>query len=176
MLFLSQQMHMKYMVVSKMKIKNIILLLLANLLLAIVFNLFLLPLDIITGQTSSIATITNYLYKLDPALVLLLVHLACVIIGFMYLGIKTTAKSILSAVSYPLLVKLTSPLVGLIPHNNDVITFVIFAAIIRGISNGLRYKSGFNFGGLAIIAEIIAMRIKHMIIVICCVNERRIRF
>ena len=48
-----------------------ILIIISILISAVVYNLFLLPLSLVTGGTSGIATITHYLYDMDPALIIL---------------------------------------------------------------------------------------------------------
>ena len=55
--------------------KRILLLSISLVLSAILYNLFLLPLNLVTGSTNGIATITYYLYHFDPAMMIFLLSL-----------------------------------------------------------------------------------------------------
>ena len=48
---------------------------------AIVYNLFLLPVNLVTGGAGGIATITNYVYGIDPALMILIVSITCALLS-----------------------------------------------------------------------------------------------
>ncbi len=123
---------------------------------AILYNVFLLPLSLVTGGTNGVATITHYLYGINPAIMLLLLSIACAILSFMYLGPKRTAGTLVASVVYPLLVELTSPLTSLIKQSNtDMLLMVLFAGVLSGIANGLMYKTGYSNGGFPVISQIL---------------------
>ncbi len=123
---------------------------------AILYNVFLLPLSLVTGGTNGVATITHYLYGINPAIMLLLLSIACAILSFMYLGPKRTAGTLVASVVYPLLVELTSPLTSLIQQSNtDMLLMVLFAGVLSGIANGLMYKTGYSNGGFPVISQIL---------------------
>ena len=135
---------------------RIVYLLLSLILNAFLYNLFLLPLSLVAGGTSGVATITHYLYGFDPALIILLLSIACMIISMMYLGMKRTMTSLAACFIYPILVKLTSNIGNIIIIDpSDPLLMVIFAGAINGITNGLMYKSGYSNGGFPIISQIL---------------------
>ncbi len=141
---------------SKKKIYRIILMTISIILSAILYNTFLLPLSLVTGGTPGIATITHYLYDINPALMLFLLSLACTILSFMYLGVRRTTGTIVASITYPLLVQLTSNLNGLInPEEIDILLMVLLAGILSGVANGLMYKSGYSNGGFPIVSQIL---------------------
>lgn len=141
---------------SKKKIYRIILMTISIILSAILYNTFLLPLSLVTGGTPGIATITHYLYDINPALMLFLLSLACTILSFMYLGVGRTTGTIVASITYPLLVQLTSNLNGLInPEEIDILLMVLLAGILSGVANGLMYKSGYSNGGFPIVSQIL---------------------
>ena len=143
------------------KFYRIMLISASTILWAIIYNLFLLPMRLVTGGTNGVATITNYLYGIDPALMIFLLAGACAIISFMYLGFERTATSLVATVAYPVLVKLTANIVDIIQIDyNDVLLLVIFAAVLCGIANGLMYKSGYNNGGFPVISQILYEKYK----------------
>ena len=140
---------------GKNKISRMILMIISLLLNAILYNLFLLPLNLVTGGTPGIATITHYVYGINPSIMLFILSLACVIISFLYLGKERTMGTILALFMYPILVQLTSPLNKVVSSEPDILLFVIFAGVISGVSNGLMYKTGYSNGGFPIISQIL---------------------
>ncbi len=141
---------------KKKKLYRILLMGTSLLVTAILYNVFLLPLSLVTGGTNGVATITHYLYGINPAIMLLLLSIACAILSFMYLGPKRTAGTLVASVVYPLLVELTSPLTSLISQSNtDMLLMVLFAGVLSGIANGLMYKTGYSNGGFPVISQIL---------------------
>lgn len=123
---------------------------------AIVYNLFLLPVNLVTGGAGGIATITNYVYGIDPALMILIVSITCALLSLMYLGPEITAVTILASVLYPFFVKITEPLTDIIQMDySDMFTITLFAGVLNGIANGIMYKTGYNNGGLPVISQIL---------------------
>lgn len=123
---------------------------------AIVYNLFLLPVNLVTGGAGGIATITNYVYGIDPALMILIVSITCALLSLMYLGPEVTAVTILASLLYPFFVKITEPLTDIIQIDySDMFTITLFAGVLNGIANGLMYKTGYNNGGLPVISQIL---------------------
>ena len=146
---------------TKTRIYRIFLITISLILSAFVYNLFLLPLSIVAGGTSSIATITYYLYDINPALMIFIISGICSILGFMYLGAERTTGTIIASISYPIIVEITSKLVGQIQiDTSDVLLIVLFAGVLGGIANGLMYKSGYSNGGLATISQIVFEKFK----------------
>ena len=141
---------------KKNKTYRIILISLSTVLWAILYNLFLLPMKLVTGGTNGVATITNYLYGIDPAVMIFLLAAACAIISFMYLGMERTMTSLAASIAYPVLVKLTANITNIIEIDySDFLLLVIFAAVLCGVANGLMYKSGYNNGGFPVISQIL---------------------
>lgn len=141
---------------TKTRVYRIFLITISLILSAFVYNLFLLPLSIVAGGTSSIATITYYLYDINPALMIFIISGICSVLGFMYLGAERTTGTIIASIAYPIIVEITSKLVGQIQiDTNDVLLIVLFAGVLGGIANGLMYKSGYSSGGLPTISQIL---------------------
>lgn len=123
---------------------------------ALLYNIFLLPLNLVTGGANGIATITNYVYKIEPAEMILLISIACGVFSLMYLGLERTAGTIVASFAYPLLVKLTSFLNGILPVTpDDILITVIFAGVLSGIANGLMYKTGYSNGGFPVVSQVL---------------------
>ena len=141
---------------KKDKYIRILLIFISLLISAVLYNLLLLPLSLITGGAAGIATITYYLYDINPAIMIFLISVACTLISFMYLGKEKTAGTLIACAMYPLLVELTSGLTSIIKVNtNDILLLVLFAGVLSGIANGLMYKSGYTRGGLPVISQVL---------------------
>ncbi len=147
-------------IVKKIKRKSIFsritTLIIALFVLSLVYNILLLPAELVSGGVNGIAVITNYVYDIDSALIIFLISLACLLFSAMYLGKERTFGSILATFLYPLFVKLTSLITQNITLNyEDTFLMIIFAGVIGGIANGFIYKTGFSNGGLPIISQIL---------------------
>ena len=149
-------------ITKKKKLKRIFLMGISLLLSAVLYNVFLLPLNLVTGGTNGIATITNYVYDINPAFMILLLSIACAIFSLMYLGIKRTIGTLIASIVYPLLVHLTSPLNNIMGNEPvDVLLMVLFAGVISGIANGLMYKTGYSNGGFPVVSQVLFEK-KHI--------------
>lgn len=140
---------------------RIFLITISLILSAFVYNLFLLPLGIVAGGTSSIATLTYYLYEIDPAIMIFIISGVCSILGFMYIGFERTTGTIVASIAFPIIVEITSKIVGFITiDTSDTLLIVLFASVLGGIANGLMYKSGYSSGGLPTISQILYEKFK----------------
>ena len=152
---------MKCLEVNKMNrnskiIYRILLISFSLLISSILYNLLLLPLSLVTGGTSSIATITHYLYDINPSVMIFLISAACSIISFMYLGKERTMGSLIACIVYPILVEITANINQIIKvETSDVLLLILFAGVLSGVANGLMYKSGYSSGGLPIISQVL---------------------
>ena len=137
----------------KKKIQRFIILSISLFISAILYNIFLLPLNLVVGGTNGVATITHAVYGLNPALIIFLLSAACLVVSILYLGFEKTMTTIAATIMYPLFVELTSPLQQFTPKDADTLLVVIFAGVLGGIASGLIYKTGYNNGGFSIIAQ-----------------------
>lgn len=145
----------------KSKLFRIILLLISLIISALVYNIFLLPLSLVSGGTNGIATITYYLYDIDPSIMILILSLSCCIVSYMYLGTERTNTTIAAAILYPILIKLTSYITtNITMDTTDVLLLVLFAGVISGVANGLMYKTGYSSGGIQSISQILYEQFK----------------
>lgn len=146
---------------KNIRIYRLILIFLSLLLNALLYNLLLLPLNLVTGGVTGVATITKYVYDINPAIMIFCISAFTLILSFMYLGIERTTGSILTTILYPILILLTSSIRNIVPiDTNDLLLVVLFAGVISGIANGLMYRSGYGNGGFPIISQILFEKFK----------------
>lgn len=146
---------------QKKKFRRVALACISLLISALVYNIFLLPLNIVTGGTGGIATITKYIYHIEPSLMILILSLACIIISIMYLGFEKTTGAFIATFLYPLLVDITAPLAKALPlDTSDTFIIIIFASVLSGLASGMMYKTDYNSGGLTVISQILYEKFK----------------
>ncbi len=146
---------------AKTKVYRVFLVTAGLLLSSIVYNLILLPLKLVIGGVGSLATITNYLYSINPAIMIFILSTATLVLSYMYLGKEKTVGSIYGCIISPLFVQLTSPIRNIVVvDTTDVLLVVLFAGIVGGIANGLVYKSGYSSGGYSTIIQILFYKLK----------------
>ncbi len=126
-------------------------------LLAIAFNVFFLPENIVYGGVAGISIITKELFGLDPSFIILILSLILLVVSYFALGWESTKGSIIGSLLFPLLVKLTSNFGDLLQFNIDnLLLIVVFGGVVAGTGAGILFKSGFTTGGTDIINQIIA--------------------
>lgn len=145
-------------IADKEKFKNFIIFLIGLIILAINYNLFVLPNEFNIGGMTGIATMLNYLCKIKPSYFIFGSSVFLLILSYFTLDKNTTYNSIIGAILYPLLIDFVKPLCDVIaPFLNfsNIVILIIIAGVLLGIGNGLVYKSGFTLGGSDIIMKII---------------------
>lgn len=145
---------------KKDRLKRYSTFLLGLFLVSVSFNLFLLPCNLIYG-VSGVGVILNKLYQLDPSMIIFASSLILLVLSFFLLGKEKTMSSVIGSLLYPVIVKLTVPLVSYITLNiDDTLVLTIFGAVISGFGYGLIFKSGFTTGGTDILNQIFAKYFK----------------
>lgn len=147
-------------IINRIKLKRFIkeyfIITIALLLSAASYNLFLVPLHIVSGGIGGVATITKYVFKIDQSIMIAILSISCLIISYLFLGREKTKATAYASIIYPILVNITEPLVDMITFSTkDVFIIVIFAGLIYGATSGIVYKIGYNSGGFSVISQIL---------------------
>jgi len=137
---------------------RIVMLVFVVLLLALNYNLFLLPNHLVIGGTTGLSIVLESLFGWNPNVVLYIFTAILMIVSFLFLGAKQTSASIVGSILYPFFVTLTSPLATLLQqyiHFDNVILLILAVGFLFGVANGIIYKVGFDTGGSDIIMRIL---------------------
>lgn len=146
---------------KKKLISRYVMLVIALLISAFLFNFLIVPTKIVTGGVNGVALLMNHLYDFDNSIVILGVSIILLIFSLLFLGLERTSGSIVATILYPLLVKVTSLLTENIHiDTSDMVLIAIFIGVIGGLANGIMYKTGFSNGGLPIISQILYEKFK----------------
>lgn len=142
-------------------IKKYISVIIGLFIIALSFNLFFLPFNLVVYDANGLAVIVNKFIDIDSSVFIFVFEFACLIFGFIFLGIKDIRKAIMASALYPVFVKLTEGITNYVDvTNTDMLLVAILAGVTTGIGNGLVFKSKFNSGGTDLIELVICKYFK----------------
>ncbi len=132
-------------------------------LVALAFNVFLLPSEVVYG-VSGIAVILNKLCQLDPSMVIMIGSILLLFLSFATLGKAKTANTVVGSLLYPVFVKLTEPLAAMIDlGSTEPVVIALFGSVVSGFGLGMIFKAGFTTGGTDILNQIVSKYCKMSI-------------
>lgn len=127
-------------------------LLAGSLIVALSFNLFLVPNGIASGGVSGVSILVKELAGITPAVTQWALNIPLLLAGVLLLGKKFGAKTALGSVVLPLFVLLTSSIPG--PTHNPLLAS-IYGGIGVGLGLGLVFRGGGSTGGLDLAAQML---------------------
>lgn len=137
-------------------------LLLGILLVAISYNLFLLPNNIVSGGVSGVGIILNKVLDINPSEFVFIASLLLLILSYFVLGKEATKGSIIGSLLFPVFIALTANINDLLQiDTTNVLLSVIFGGVLYGFGAGLVFRAGFTTGGTDILNQI-ASKYLHM--------------
>ena len=138
-------------------VKRIIEFVLGCFVVAITYNLFIAPINLVPGGVGGIAIIVNGLTNIDNAITIFVLNIFLLILSFILLGKEKTSASILGSILFPLFVWLTEDInVWLQIDNSKLLLSAISGGILYGLGAGLIFRAGFTTGGTDIVNQIIS--------------------
>lgn len=143
-------------VTKRNRIPRAIALLIGTFIIALIYNAFIVPNNIVYGGLGGVAIIVNNLTGLDTTMFYNVVTIILTIISIILLGYKKTSYTIIGFLTYTLMVNITASLVSFfqLEFASDLFS-ILFYAVIDGIGMGLLYKAGFDTGGSDTIIAIV---------------------
>lgn len=146
---------------SKSAVKRYVQFIIGCFLIAVSYNLFLAPNNIVAGGVGGLAIILNYLTGIDDFIVILIADILLLIISYFLLGKKKTKATILGSILFPLFVSITSNIGTVIDiETNQLLLLAVFGGVVYGFGTGMIYKAGFTTGGTDIIKQILSKYLK----------------
>ncbi|WP_141604103.1 YitT family protein [Terrilactibacillus laevilacticus] len=136
---------------------DFIYVLIGSSLIAIAFNLFLMPNKIASGGVSGISTILHWKFGLEPSYVQWALNIPLFIVGVLILGkslgyVNFALKTIVGTIFLPFVVFLTS---GLDAATTNPILGAIFGGVGVGLGLGFVFRGKGSTGGTDLLAQII---------------------
>lgn len=152
-----KQGHILEKVEAKGKLKRYFELVIGILLIAIAFNLFLLPNELVFGGVSGLSIIVSKFITIDASTFIMIASLLLLVVSFLVLGKNDTKASIVGSILFPIFVNITANIGEYIKlDTGNVLLSAVFGGIIYGFGAGLVFKAGFTTGGTDIINQILS--------------------
>lgn len=152
-----KQGHILEKVEAKDKLKRYFELVIGILLIAIAFNLFLLPNELVFGGVSGLSIIVSKFITIDASTFIMIASLLLLVVSFFVLGKNDTKASIVGSILFPIFVNITANIGEYIKlDTGNVLLSAVFGGIIYGFGAGLVFKAGFTTGGTDIINQILS--------------------
>lgn len=121
-------------------------------LVALSYNIFLLPAKLAAGGISGISTILFEMYGTSPAFTQFLINIPIFIIGWIAMGKDFSWKTLLGTFWVPFIIFLSAD----IPYTiTNPLLGAIYGGIVLGTGLGIVYKGNGSTGGTAAIAQIV---------------------
>lgn len=122
---------------------------------AIAFSIFFSPQNIVTGGTTGLSIIVEYLFGIDTSIFVFLSSTVLLILGYFLLGKSTTIKTIFGVILLPIFMEFSSIFQRFFDlSNTSLFLTIFFGGIMMGLGNGMIIRSGFSVGGFQTLYQI----------------------
>lgn len=129
----------------KKQIRNIVLLVLGNYLLALAVGVFILPYNILSGGVAGIAIAIEPLVGIDPNITINVLVIGLFVVGALILGRNFAFSTAFSSFLYPFFLTFTQA-DGLLAL--DPILASLYGGLLAGIGVGMVLRTGSSTGGM----------------------------
>lgn len=129
--------------------------------MAISFNLFISPNNIVFGGLTGLSVIATKFINIDAPLFIFICSVICIILSIIFLDKETTLHAIFGSVLLPILIKITENISVILKiDTSDKLLLAIFGGVLYGFGLGLVFKAGYTAGGTDIINKIMSKYFK----------------
>lgn len=141
---------------EKNKVIRRIIYLVSVILVALSYNIFFVPNNLVMGGMSGLAIVVKKAFGLNTSIFLMCSTIILLIINYACLGKESMKKNLVCAIIFPIVVSLTEPLTQNINIQFESFLFTVLIAVITySIPLGIIYKIGYSTGGGDMINQII---------------------
>ena len=148
---------MKKVIKQKIRIKELIEFIIGCFLVALAFNLFMSPNNLVAGGVSGFSLILKHFFGLNPSTIISVANIFLIILSFLVLGKEKTKATILGSILFPIFVSLTEHLSTYISFKeSEMILIAIFGGVLQGLGAGLIFRAGYSTGGTDILNMIVS--------------------
>lgn len=148
---------MKKVIKQKIRIKELIEFIIGCFLVALAFNLFMSPNNLVAGGVSGFSLILKHFFGLNPSTIISVANVLLIILSLLVLGKEKTKATILGSILFPIFVSLTEHLSTYISFKeSELILVAIFGGVLQGLGAGLIFRAGYSTGGTDILNMIIS--------------------
>lgn len=145
---------------QKGKVKRYAQFVFGCLLVALAFNLFYSPNDIVAGGVSGLSLVLKHIFGINSSAFILIANLFLLVLSYFFLGKETTKMTVFGSILFPIFVNLTQNLSTYISfQQSELILVAVFGGLLQGIGAGLIFKAGFTTGGTDILNMIVSRKL-----------------
>ena len=130
--------------------KRLIAVLLGNTIYAVGVVAFVLPLELITGGTTGIGLIMDYLFHIPLEVFTLIFNVIMFVIAIGMLGVSFAITTLISTFYYPVILSLLQKVDMLKTLTNDPMLATVCAGLLIGVGIGVVVRAGASTGGMDI--------------------------
>lgn len=124
---------------------------LGSFILAVAFQIFLLPNNIVAGGVSGLSIVTYEVFGWHPAYFQYAVNIPLLLLCFLLLGKEAGYKTILGSLLLPFFLQFLDHLA---PATTDVLLATIFGGGMTGLGLGLVFRAKSSTGGTSVLVQI----------------------
>ncbi len=127
--------------------------------LALCYNLFFVPNNLVVGGVSGIGILVQELTGFNSQSFIYIVSTLLLIVSYIFLGKEETKRVAIGTFLYPIFITFTAPLAKFLLQYlsfQEILVTVILAGLLYGFSNGLVYKFGYSTGGADVIVRLMS--------------------
>ncbi len=125
--------------------------------LALCYNLFFVPNNIVVGGMSGLGIVLHELTGFNAQAFIYISSFILLIVSFFCLGKDETKRVAIGTFLYPLFITFTKPMSSLLLEYfsfQEILVTVVLAGLLYGFSNGLVYKFGYSTGGSDVLVRL----------------------
>lgn len=136
-------------ITKRNRISRLIVLIVGAFLVALIYNAFIVPNNIVYGGLGGVAIIVTNLTGIDTILFINVVTGLLIFLSIFIIGVKKTSYTIIGFLAYTIMINLTLPIAHYFEfHFDSFLLTIILYSFFTGLGSGLIYKCGFNTGGM----------------------------
>ncbi|MFR7592893.1 MAG: YitT family protein [Longibaculum sp.] len=129
-------------------IRDSLLVVLGNAILAFGVAVFAVPSDLIVGGATGLSLILGQFIPMNYATIVFGINMVMLVIGFFVLGKKFAAGTVLSSFLFPTFLGIFEAIPQLQHITNDILLSAIYAGIFTGVGLGIVFRLGYSTGGM----------------------------
>lgn len=124
--------------------------------LAIGYNMFMVPNMLAPGGISGLAVVLYYLIKSPVGLTILILNIPLFIAGYTILGPRIVMQSLLGTLLFSIALEVTAPFLP--PATNDLLLAAVYGGLVMGVGSGLVFRFRGSTGGTSLLSLILAKK------------------
>ncbi|MCQ2509921.1 MAG: YitT family protein [Lachnospiraceae bacterium] len=129
------------------KVKNTLLIVLGNFVLAFAIAAFIIPTNLVMGGSTGISLMLHQLFHIRVSYVVFVIDIVMLIFGLVTLGKTFFMGTLLSSFLYPFFLRILEEAACLQNLTDDYMLCSVFGGILIGLGIGIVFRTGASTGG-----------------------------